>query len=197
MSTRRTNPSMTAEKSVMRKRSTQRHSTEQALRRPARGRQRGAALVEMVVVVPVFIILFAGMLFLHRTVAKTQRTMLAARRDAWSSAMNGCQPNGDRAPQPELATDMSGAPGDDSSLTANIGWATGTSNDSTNVSILASGPAPVAESGGIDFHADIDSRVLVTCNATTQRGDIGGVMKWFFGQLGGSTFWGMLFGGVH
>jgi hypothetical protein len=159
--------------------------------------ERGAALVEMVVVVPVFIILFAGMLFLHHTVAKTQRTMLAARRDAWSLAMNGCAPNGDRAPQPELTSDMSGAPGDDASLTANLGWATGTADDMADVAVLAAGPAPMAASGGLDFHADIHSKVLVTCNATTTPGDLGGVMKWFFGQLGGSTFWGMLFGGVH
>jgi hypothetical protein len=166
-------------------------------KRHGRAAERGAALVEMVVVVPVFIILFAGMLFLHHTVAKTQRAMLAARRDAWSLAMNGCQPNGERAPQAELATDMSGAPGDDASLTANMGYATGTANDIASVTVLAAGPAPVAESGGLDFHANIDSKVLVTCNATTSPGDLPGVMKWFFGQLGGSTFWGMLFGGVH
>lgn len=162
-----------------------------------RANERGAALVEMVVVVPVFIVLFAGMLFLHHTVAKTQRTMLAARRQAWTVAMTSCAPNGDRAPQPELTSDMSGAPGDDSSLTANIGYATGTANDFADVAVLAAGPAPVAESGGLDFHADINSKVLVTCNATTSPGDLGGVMKWFFGQLGGSTFWGMLFGGLH
>jgi hypothetical protein len=162
-----------------------------------RRRERGAALVEMVVVVPVFIILLAGMLFLHHTVAKTQRAMLAARRDAWALAMNGCAANGDRAPQPDLNSDMSGAPGDDASLTANVGSSTGTATDYADVTIPGDGPAPVAESGGIDFHQQIDSKVIVTCNTTTEPGDLAGVLKWFFGQLGGSTFWGMLFGGVH
>jgi hypothetical protein len=162
-----------------------------------RAGERGASLVEAVLVVPVFIVLFAGMLFLHHTLAKTQQTMLAARYQAWSSAMNDCAPNGGAAPQPELTSDMGGAPGSDVSLLANMGDATGTSDDVVHVAILGSGPAPVAEAGALDFHADIHSQAIVTCNATTEGGDLGGVIKWFYHQVGISTFWGMLFGHVH
>ncbi|HEY4013937.1 MAG TPA: hypothetical protein VGM06_11410 [Polyangiaceae bacterium] len=162
-----------------------------------RAGERGASLVEAVVVVPVFIVLFAGALFLHHTLAKTQQTMLAARYQAWNSAMNDCAPNGGAAPQPELTSDMGGAPGSDVSLLANMGDATGTSNDSANVAILASGPAPVAQAGALDFHADIHSQAVVTCNATTEGGDLGGVIKWFYHSVGISTFWGMLFGQIH
>jgi hypothetical protein len=166
-------------------------------RRTRRAGARGASLVEAVVVVPVFIVLFAGMLFLHHTLAKTQGTMLAARYQAWNAAMNDCKPNGGAAPQPELTTDWSGAPGSDASLVANMGDATGTSEDSANVAILGSGPAPVAEAGALDFHAEIHSQAIVTCNATTEGGNLGGVIKWFYNQLGGATLWGMIFGQVH
>jgi hypothetical protein len=164
-----------------------------------RGRtsERGASLVEAVLVVPVFIVLLAGSLFLHQTLAKTQRTMLAARYQAWNAAMNDCKPNGAAAPQPELTSDMSGAPGSDVSLLASMGDATGTSEDIAHVAILGQGPSPVAQAGTLDFHADIHSQAVVTCNATTEGGDIGGVIKWFYNQLGGPTFFGMLFGHVH
>jgi hypothetical protein len=159
--------------------------------------ERGAALVEMLVVVPVFIVLFAGMIFLHRTVAKTQRSMLAARREAWKSAMSGCAANGAAMPQPNLTSDMSGAPGSDVSILANFGKATGTASDVAHVQVLAAGAAPVAEARGIDFRSDIHSKVIVTCNAQTQPGDLPGVLKWFFNTVGGNTFWSTVMGDTH
>ena len=162
-----------------------------------RKEQRGAALVEMLVVVPVFIVLFAGMIFLHRTVAKTQRSMLAARREAWTTAMSGCAANGDGMPQPGLTSDMSGAPGSDASILAHVGFATGTASDVARVRVLASAAAPLAEARGIDFQSDIHSKVIVICNAQTQPGDLPGVLKWFWNSSGGNTIWGAVFGGVH
>jgi TadE-like protein len=159
--------------------------------------QRGAALVEMVVVVPVFIVLFAGMVFLHRTVAKTQRSMLAARREAWKTAMSGCQANGGAMPQPGLTSDMSGAPGTDASILAHLGYATGTASDYAHVQVLTASAAPVAEARGLEFHANVESKVLVFCNAQTQPGDFPGVLKWFWQSSGGSTLWSAIFGGAH
>ena len=158
--------------------------------------QRGAALVEMVVVVPPFIVILAGMLFLHHTVAKTQRSMLAARREAWASAMSGCAANGDAMPQPVLSSDMSGAPGSDASILANVGSATGTASDIAHVRILAAG-APATAAGGIDFRSDIRSKVIVLCNAQTQPGDLPGVLKWFWKSSSGDAIWGAVFGGAH
>jgi hypothetical protein len=156
--------------------------------------ERGAALVEMLVVVPVFIVLFAGMIFLHRTVAKTQRSMLAARREAWKSAMSGCA-SGAAMPQPNLTSDMSGAPGSQASIRANVGRATGTASDFAHVQVLAAGAAPMAEANGIDFRSDIHSKVIVTCNAHTEPGDLPGVLKWFWNSSGGSSLWDSVFGG--
>ena len=162
-----------------------------------RTKQRGAALVEMLVVVPVFIVLFAGMIFLHRTVAKTQRSMLAARREAWTSAMSGCASNGDGMPQPGLSSDMSGAPGSDASILSNVGYATGTASDFAHVQVLAAGAAPVAEASGLDFRSSVHSKVIVHCNAQTQPGDLPGVLKWFWNTANGRQLWGAVFGGAH
>jgi len=162
-----------------------------------RNGQRGAALVEMLVVVPVFILLFAGMIFLHHTVAKTQRSMLAARREAWKSAMSGCAANGDAMPQPTLSSDMSGAPGSDASILASVGNATGTASDYAHVQVLAAGAAPVAEARGINFRSEVHSKVVVMCNAQTQPGDFPGVLKWFWNSSGGNAIWGAIFGGAH
>lgn len=153
--------------------------------------------MEMLVVVPVFIVLLAGMLFLHHTVAKTQRSMLAARREAWKTAMSGCAANGSSLPQPGLSSDMSGAPGSDASILANLGYATGTASDYASVRVLAAGAAPVAEGGGIHFSATVNSKVLVYCNAQTQQGDLPGVLKWFWQGSGASTLWSAIFGGAH
>jgi hypothetical protein len=162
-----------------------------------RTKQRGAALVEMVVVVPVFIVLFAGMIFLHRTVAKTQRSMLAARREAWKSAMSGCASNGDGMSQPTLSSKMDGAPGSDASILSNVGFATGTASDYAHVQVLAAGAAPMAEASGLDFHSSVHSKVIVHCNAQTQPGDLPGVLKWFFNVANGRQLWGAIFGGAH
>ncbi|HMI83524.1 MAG TPA: TadE family protein [Polyangiaceae bacterium] len=169
----------------------------QAQKARSRKGQRGAALVEMLVVVPVFIVLFAGMIFLHRTVAKTQRSMLAARLEAWKSAMSGCAANGDSMPQPDLTSDMNGAPGSDASILAKIGYATGTASDVAHVRVLAAQAAPFAEANGIDYHSSIHSKAVVMCNAQTQPGDLPGVLKWFFNTANGNTLWSAIFGGAH
>lgn len=162
-----------------------------------RKHQRGAALVEMVVVVPVFVVLFAGMIFLHRTVAKTQRSMLAARREAWTLAMSGCAANGEAMPQPDLSSDMNGAPGSDASILANLGFATGTASDVARVHVLAAQAAPVAEASGIDFRSSVQSKAIVLCNARTQPGDLPGVLKWFWNSSNANALWSEIFGGAH
>jgi hypothetical protein len=142
----------------------------------------------MVVVLPIFIVLFAGMLFLHEAVAKTQRSMLAARREAWKAAMEGCS-GGEEVPQPDRTSDMNGAPGAEVSTKATIGFSTGTAEDQAKVAILSAGAVPVAESGGLHFEADIHSRVVVMCNTQPQPGDIPGVLKWFWNSPGRQAIW--------
>ena len=89
-----------------------------------RSGQRGAALVESVVVVPAFIVLLAGSIFLHEVVSDTLHTMRTTRNEAWTLAMQGCQ-SGAGAPSEFLKfnSQMPTAPGSDRSLTNTSGGA--------------------------------------------------------------------------
>jgi hypothetical protein len=131
-------------------------------------------LVETVVVVPLFIVLLASMLFVHHVVAKTQQTQLAARNAAWQKAMAGCS-GGNAVTLPEFSSHMEGAPGSEVSLTASTGQASGTSEDSVSVSVLGSGHA----GAGLSFSQAVHGKAIVMCNARTQPGDIPGAFRWF------------------
>jgi Flp pilus assembly protein TadG len=154
--------------------------------RPERRNERGAALTETVVVVPVFIILLAGMLFFHQTVAKMQRSMLAARRDAWTRAIQGCR-DGPLIQQPNMTSLMPGAAGVLASFLSSVGKTPGESSDTAKVSVLAATPGPVAQAEGLTFSTDIHSRVIVTCNTLAEPGDLPGVLDWFLNR--GEAMW--------
>jgi len=160
------------------------------LKARARRRARGAALVETVVVVPVFILLFAGMLFFHHVIAKNQQTQLTARNAAWQSAMSGCS-GGPKVTTPDFSSLMDGAPGSEVSLTAASGQATGSSAGSVTVSVLGSGHTTAEQSGGLLFTQQVHSKAIVMCNAHTQPGDIPGAFRWFMnGDLISNIFGG-------
>ncbi len=144
-------------------------------RRPG---ERGAALVETVVVVPVFVILFAGMVFLHNVLAKMQRSQLAARNQAWTEAMASCH-GGAEVPQPDFTSQMDGAPGANVSLSATPGEANGSADDYASVAVLGPGPSAIAEAGAVSFFQNVHAKAIVMCNATTQAGDIPGAFHWF------------------
>lgn len=64
------------------------HQRDTQLRRR---RERGAALVEAVVIVPFFIIIFASMIFVGQLYGEKQRTIREAKQNAWVYAMGNCQ----------------------------------------------------------------------------------------------------------
>jgi hypothetical protein len=156
-------------------------------RRSRRG-ERGAALTETIVVVPVFIVIFAGMIFFHQTVAKTQQAMAIARRDAWNRALQGCR-EGPRVPQPDLSWgSTSDAPGAFSAFLAGLGRTSGEANDTAKVTILAANAAPAAQ---VVFSADVSSKMIVTCNTVPERGDFPGVIDWYINR--GVSMWSQIF----
>jgi hypothetical protein len=138
----------------------------------------------MVVAIPVFIVLFAGMLFLHAVVAKTQKTMLAARYQAWHSAMEPCEGGGDKVPQADLFTDMEGAPNSDVSLTKRMGFATGQAQD--QVIIWGAEPRSARSTARDDiwFSQSVHSEAQVFCNVKSEPGSLPGVAKWMLGNEG-------------
>jgi hypothetical protein len=150
----------------------------------------GAALVEAAIVIPVFILLLLGMLFLHDVVASTQKTQLAARDQAWTAAMKSCQ-SGPEVTQPDFTSRMNGAAGSEASLSAVAGEAIGSADAQVKVSTVGSGPSAISKSGGSSFLQGIHSKAIVMCNATTAPGDIPQVIHWF---IFGNDL-GLLFGG--
>jgi len=56
----------------------------------ARARARGAALVEAVVAIPFFVILFASVIFVGQTYAEKLRVMRDAKQRVWTYAMANC-----------------------------------------------------------------------------------------------------------
>lgn len=144
-----------------------------------RRRQRGAALVEAAVVIPTFILLFGGMLFLHHVLREQQRVMKDARNRAWTFATQSCAGGGVGIPNPDFTSTMPGAPGADK-LSDNLGKA----------SASASGAVAVTDEGLFAFSQSVSAHTTVFCNDQTEAGDIKGVFKWLLdnieGLLGGA-----------
>ena len=145
-----------------------------------RSRQRGSALVEALVVIPCFIVLFGGMLFIHHVIRAQQRANRDAKNEAWSLAMAGCSGGGNGAPQPEFASTMAGAPGSAASLQNSSGNSVATATGSVSVSALGmNGPAPAdGTPGGFAFSQTVTAKNTVFCNNRTESGSVVGVAQW-------------------
>lgn len=59
-----------------------------------RRKSRGAAMVEAVVVIPFFIIIFASMIFVAKLYGEKQRTLRVSKEYAWTYAMANCESGG-------------------------------------------------------------------------------------------------------
>jgi hypothetical protein len=149
-------------------------------RRLARAGERGAVLVEAAVVIPGFVIVFAGMLFLHHVVREQQRVGEKAKADAWTSAMASCQGDGSGVPQLPFSSTMPGAPGSDISLADDTGATHASASNDVTVSLAGSGPEA---NGGYAFSQTVSAHVTVFCNNQTAPGDIGGVFKWLIANV--------------
>jgi hypothetical protein len=145
----------------------------------SRRRQRGAALVEAAVVIPTFILLLGGMLFLHHVLREQQRVMKFARNQAWAAAMQSCKGDGNGVPPPDFTSTMPGAPGSGK-----------LSNDLGKASYSSSGSVAVSGDGSFGFSQSVSAHTTVFCNDQTEAGDIGGVFQWLLdnieGLLGGA-----------
>lgn len=60
------------------------------MRRVAR-RRRGAAMVEAVVAIPFFILIFVSILYVGKLYAQKQRTLREAKQEVWTYALNNCE----------------------------------------------------------------------------------------------------------
>ncbi len=123
-----------------------------------RTRARGAALVEALVVIPVFVIVFASMVFVGQLYSERQRTMMSSRSIAWSYAMNNCD------------GDMSGA-----------GGTLASSQGGESVPVPADGADEIskfrAAQGSEIFRKDLGTSVSTVTGAAHASAIIGGYSK--------------------
>ncbi|MCL2447570.1 MAG: hypothetical protein FWD17_01345 [Polyangiaceae bacterium] len=143
----------------------------------SRRHERGAVLVEAAVVIPSFIILFGGMLFLHHVIREQLRVGASAKDEAWRQAIASCQgaSAGDGLPQIPFTSTMPGAPGAGISLSEDVG-----NSESSAVSSVA-----VNENGLFAFSQSVSAHAVVYCNDQTAPGDIDGVIKWLISSAKG------------
>jgi hypothetical protein len=147
----------------------------------------------MAIVLPVFILLLAGVIFFHRTLRKKQDVMLAARAKAWESAMNACEKESvqmEEVPHPDRTSDMEGAPGAEVSTAARYGYATATSEGVARLQVVSAGALPAAEANGILFETDLSAKATVMCNTKAERGNMPGALHWV---MRGREVWDSIF----
>lgn len=143
--------------------------------------QRGAVLVEAAVVIPVFILLLGGMLFLHHVVREQQRVMMDAKNRVWQFAMASCTGDGNGVPLPSFTSTMPGAPGSDVSLNVNNSWGRGLASATSSVQ--------VTDQGVFAFSQAVGSHMVVFCNNQTEPGSVRGVFAWLLAGLQGLGVW--------
>jgi hypothetical protein len=154
------------------------------MHRKLRGRRssRGAAMVEAVVVIPFFIIIFASMIFVAKLYGEKQRTLRVSKEFAWTYAMSNCEsgaanaslesggsPMGQMENQdPNVQNDpMQQFNGSDPGMDKfNQDW--GTSSSTVKGSVTASKAI-----GG--FTNDLTTTTKVQCNEKRQKGNLKGL----------------------
>ena len=148
--------------------------------------ERGAALTEAVVVIPFFLIIFAGILFVGKMYETKLRVMRFAKESAWNYAMCNCGEVGDepssKCQTPEGTSSSSGGAegaspsGYDPSAISKVG--SGPSGGVANKSVgssQASMEASVTADGMIGgYTKTMSSRTRVMCNEAPHDGNLSG-----------------------
>ena len=147
-----------------------------------RRRSRGAAMVEAVVVIPFFIIIFASMIFVAKLYGEKQRTMRVAKEYSWTYAMSNCESGGANAALESGGSPMGQMETEDPNVNSdpleqfngsdpgmdkfNKDW--GTASATVTGSVTASKAI-----GG--FTNDLSTTTKVQCNEKRQKGNLRGV----------------------
>jgi hypothetical protein len=155
------------------------------MRKP-RKRERGAAMVEGVVAIPFFLLMFSALIFVNRFYEAKMRTMRLTKESAWNYAMCNCGERGDpgtsscRSPEGNAA----GSGGSDSGKPEGFDpgdikkGGSGPGGDLANKkfgSSLASMEAKITSDGFLgSFTKTLSSRTKVMCNEAPHNGDLKG-----------------------
>jgi len=146
----------------------------------ARRRRRGAAMVEALVAIPFFIVIFATTMFVGSFYQEKLRTIRESKRCAWDHALTGCK--GGCQAETGFASSGSeasagGTTGDsksDGAPQSNI-----TSKDFFQSKFTVSGKATASNVIG-GFVRNIESTTTVTCDEVPENGDPIGIAKYLW-----------------
>ncbi|HNS99459.1 MAG TPA: hypothetical protein PKL73_21045 [Polyangiaceae bacterium] len=143
---------------------------------------RGAAVVEAVVVIPFFIIIFASMIFVAKLYGEKQRTLRVSKEYAWTYAMANCESGGANATLESEGSPMSQLESNDPNVNSDPlsqfqgsdpgmekfdkSWGTASST------IQGSATASKAIGG---FTNHLSTTTKVQCNEKPQKGNLRGV----------------------
>ncbi len=154
--------------------------------RRARASERGAAMVEGVVAIPFFLLMFAAIVFVGKLYETKLRVMRLTKESAWNYAMCNCGDGGDpatstcRAPEGAAAgsggADTGKPDGFDQSEISKAGSGPGGELASRKFgSSLASMQAEIQADQFLgNFKKTMSSRTKVMCNETPHDGNIKG-----------------------
>jgi hypothetical protein len=134
-----------------------------------RSRSRGASMVEAVVAVPFFLVIFLSFGFVADVYASKQRTVSLSRQRAWELAMKGCKgqvPDATAGDGPSLAGIDFGAMGDFPGVGDAIGGAKlATGSKESKVPSDAN-----KQVGGLS--TDVKTKTWVPCDEVPVNGDL-------------------------
>lgn len=138
-------------------------------------------MVEALVTIPFFIVIFASMMYIGHLYGEKQRTLRQAKQAAWTYAMSNCEGS-----QSDISQETSGNPqeaglggteqfkgqGGDVSMTKDFGVAVSTVKGKVTASKIIGGKTN-----------SLSTTTKVQCNETPVNGDLMGVFKFGYKLL--------------
>lgn len=151
-------------------------SNQDALRRIRRRRRaRGAAMVEAIVSIPFFIIIFVSMVFIGRLYRSKMSTHRQAMATAWQNATLGCDP--------AVTGPIPGTPSIDLGAAKDAPGAQLCNTSIGQVSETVAGNATASGALG-GFSATTTTRTKLVCNERPTRGDFEGATEFLWDIFG-------------
>jgi hypothetical protein len=147
-----------------------------------RRRRRGAAMVEALVAIPFFIVMFACTMFVGSFYQEKMRTMAESKRCAWDHSINGCQ-GGCTADQSDVGgsgqMQQPGGTGNSKTDTAPGSQIMSADFYQSSFTVKSSATASNVIGG---YVKPIQSTTTVMCDEVPADGNIAGVVKYVWGN---------------
>ncbi len=145
-----------------------------------RSRRRGAAMVEALVAIPFFIVIFASTMFVGSFYQEKLRTMAESKRCAWDHSINGCK-GGCNADTSTAGSAAEAQPpqGTGNSKTQNAPGSQIMSKDFYQSKFTVKSSATASNVVG-GYVKQIESTTTVMCDEVPEDGNLVGVAKYLW-----------------